>query len=256
MRTRVLTGGALTVLLATVAVGWVVAQESQIPPVAAPPEETAAAPATPAEAPRPYSTDESGLPTAPVPYEVLRPQKPRPQQRATRTPSLTPQAELPMEAGELPPQAPRVKRQAAILQAVDKVTAETLKFEAEVGKPVRYKTLVFTLRACETEAVDEPVRESAAHMTITSQPKAQPGRVRPEAAQVFRGWMFGSSAGLNPFEHPIYDAWLIACKTPPEPAATVPLAPPRATPAAPAEDLEAGQRRASVRPAPAVTAPG
>jgi hypothetical protein len=125
----------------------------------------------------------------------------------------------------MPPQAPRPRHQVAIVQALDKVTAETMRFEAEVGKPVRYKTLVFTLRACETEAIDEPVRESAAHMTITSQPKAPPGRVRPDAAQVFRGWMFASSAGLNPFEHPIYDAWLVSCKLPPEPV-VAPVVPP------------------------------
>jgi hypothetical protein len=31
---------------------------------------------------------------------------------------------------------------------------------------------------------------------------------------VFRGWMFASSPGLHPVEHPLYDVWLIACKTP------------------------------------------
>jgi hypothetical protein len=30
---------------------------------------------------------------------------------------------------------------------------------------------------------------------------------------VFRGWMFADMPGLHPFEHPVYDAWLIACKT-------------------------------------------
>lgn len=229
MRRRVLTGAGLAAVLASVGVSWVVAQESQLPSVTSPPEEAAPPPAptaAPAPEPRSFATDESGLPTAPVPYEQLAPKRPRPQQRAERsTAAPTPQPVVPVEPGEMPPQAPRPRHQVAIIQALDKVTAETMRFEAEVGKPVRYKTLVFTLRACETEAVDEPVRESAAHMTITSQPKAQPGRVRPDAAQVFRGWMFASSAGLNPFEHPIYDAWLVSCKLPPEPV-IVPVVPP------------------------------
>jgi hypothetical protein len=75
------------------------------------------------------------------------------------------------------------------------------------------------------------VKESAAHLTITSEPKAQPGRVRPDAAQVFRGWMFASSPGLNPFEHPVYDAWLVTC-TPPLPEAAPAVAPAK-VPAAP-----------------------
>ena len=39
------------------------------------------------------------------------------------------------------------------------------------------------------------------------------GGAAPPTRQVFRGWMFASSPGLNLFQHPIYDAWLIACKT-------------------------------------------
>jgi hypothetical protein len=32
------------------------------------------------------------------------------------------------------------------------------------------------------------------------------------ARQLYRGWMFANAPGLHPFEHPVYDAWLIACK--------------------------------------------
>ena len=33
------------------------------------------------------------------------------------------------------------------------------------------------------------------------------------ARQLFRGWMFANAPGLNLFENPAYDAWVIACKT-------------------------------------------
>ncbi len=108
--------------------------------------------------------------------------------------------------------APRVRGGAAIIQAIDKVTAETLKFEAPVGQPIRYKTLIITVRACETTAADEEQPDSAAYLTVDSQPKAAPGRSAPAARQVFRGWMFASSPGLNPLQHPVYDAWLISCR--------------------------------------------
>jgi hypothetical protein len=106
----------------------------------------------------------------------------------------------------------------AVLQALDKVTAETVRFEAPVNQPVRYKTLIFTVHACETTAADEPAQDAIAHVEIDNQPKAPAGAEQPPARQVFKGWMFASSPGLDLLEHPIYDAWLIACKTPAPPA--------------------------------------
>lgn len=99
----------------------------------------------------------------------------------------------------------------AILQAVDKTTAETLRFEAKVGEPVRYKGLVLTVHACEGAAADEGFTDSIAHVDVQAQPEAL---ARQQARIVFRGWLFASSPGLHPVEHPLYDVWLIACKTP------------------------------------------
>ena len=101
----------------------------------------------------------------------------------------------------------------AVLQAVDKVTAETIRFEAPVGQPVRYKSLILTVRACERTAADEPAEDSIAYLSVDSQPRTQAGRPTPGARQVFRGWIYASSPGLNGPEHPVYDAWLITCRT-------------------------------------------
>ena len=101
----------------------------------------------------------------------------------------------------------------AVLQALDKVTAETVRFEAPVNQPVRYKTLIFTVHACETTAPDELQQDAIAHVEIDSQPKGPEGGAQPAPRQVFRGWMYASSPGLDLFQNPIYDAWLIACKT-------------------------------------------
>jgi hypothetical protein len=113
----------------------------------------------------------------------------------------------------LKPIAPikRPRRTSAIIQALDKTTAETLRFEAPVGQPVRYKDLVFTVHACEDSAPELGQRGAAAHLEIDSAPRPIPGRVTPPTRQLFKGWMFASSPGLHPFEHPVYDAWLIAC---------------------------------------------
>jgi hypothetical protein len=110
--------------------------------------------------------------------------------------------------------AKRPRYQVAIIQALDKVTAETVRFEAPVGKSIRYKTLIFTVQACETSAADEDNQDAMVHVEIDSQPNGPDGKPMPTARQVFKGWMFASAPGLNLLQHPVYDAWLIACKTP------------------------------------------
>ncbi|MFN3514642.1 MAG: DUF2155 domain-containing protein [Phenylobacterium sp.] len=133
----------------------------------------------------------------------------------------------PIEAQEVapaPPPAEKVatkateeplKRQrydVAVIQALDKISARSVRFEAQVGQPVRYRSLVFTVRACERAAADEAQDDSIAHVTVQSQPRSAPGKPTPPPRQAFRGWMYASSPSLNPLEHPVYDAWLITCR--------------------------------------------
>ncbi len=111
-----------------------------------------------------------------------------------------------------PPQP--VRSGAAILQALDKVTAETMRFAAPVGQRIRYKNLVFTVKACETTGLDQPSPQSSAYVVIDLQPVPTGGRL-PAAREVYHGWMFANSPGLHPLQHPVYDAWLIACMAAP-----------------------------------------
>jgi len=124
-----------------------------------------------------------------------------------------------------PPTAPvrRARYDVAVIEALDKVTAESLRFEAAVGRPIRYKSLVFTVKACERSTPDEAVDDSIAYVTVDSQPRPAPGRPALAPRQAYRGWMYASSPGLHPLEHPVYDAWLITCRaaapaSPPPPA--------------------------------------
>ena len=106
----------------------------------------------------------------------------------------------------------RARFDVAVVEAIDKVTAESVRFEAPVGKPMRFKSLVFTVKACERSAPDEAIDDSIAYLTIHSQPRPAPGKPTPPARQAFRGWMYASSPALHPLEHPVYDAWLITCR--------------------------------------------
>ncbi len=186
----------------------------------APPAPRPAAATAPAAAPAPTAPAAPAAPGLPpigaTPAGALSP---------TGTPVEIPVQEAPAKkAAPAKPAAPltRARSNIAILQALDKVTAQTIRFEAPVGQPVRYKTLVFTVRACETTAADEPAPDYAAYILIDSQALPTPGKAGPPARQAFRGWMYARSPGLNPLQHPVYDAWLISCKTstPAAPAAT------------------------------------
>lgn len=110
------------------------------------------------------------------------------------------------------PVGPRQRRRVAIVHAINKVTAESMRFEVPVGgRPIRFnKTLVFNARACEITSSDEAQEDHIAYMEVGVQPR---GALNPlEIRQIFRGWMFASSPGINGMQHPVYDAWVIGCK--------------------------------------------
>ena len=122
----------------------------------------------------------------------------------------------PKEADALPtpspPPPPPVRSPSAVVQVLDKVTAETIRFAVPIGRPVRYKTLVFTAKACETRGLNDPLPQPSVYLIVESDSGA--GRSSgAQPKQIFRGWMFANSPGVHAMEHPTDDAWLIACST-------------------------------------------
>ncbi|WP_312166225.1 DUF2155 domain-containing protein [Phenylobacterium sp.] len=206
-RGRILAG--LAVLGALAGAGMVSAQPA--PQQGQPPLLQVPAPATPgpnggAQAPRSPPPDEEAPPAqVAAPPPVAAP--PISAEEVEAAPP--PKAQVAVKPTEA---AKRARYDVAVIQALDKVSAESMRFEAAVGRPVRYKNLVFTVKACERSASDEAVEDAIAHVTVESQPRAAPGKPTPPPRQAFRGWMYASSPGLNPLEHPIYDAWLITCR--------------------------------------------
>lgn len=205
MRLRLPLLAGLTGLALAGAAGLVQAQQQQTPPA---PAQVAPPPVTPPPT-TPVSPETEEPPVAPnAPAPNLTPAPVTAEKPAAETAKPKSQTvEKPVEPMR------RARAGGAIIQAIDKITAETLRFEAPIGQPIRYKSLVITVRACETTAADEDSPDSAAYMTIDSQPRPATGRAPPPAKQVFKGWMFASSPGINPLQHPVYDAWLIACRT-------------------------------------------
>ncbi len=106
----------------------------------------------------------------------------------------------------------RQRRRVAIVQAIDKITAQSMRFEVEVGgRPVRFaNALIFTARACEVSASDELTEDAVAYLDVSIQPRGVLQNSEPR--QIFRGWMFASSPAVSGLQHPIYDAWVVGCK--------------------------------------------
>ena len=257
---RLLAGAAVGAMAAGVVAAQPVAPEapaSQAAPRAGVPEEVAPAvvQAPPLKALK-IAPEPQTPAVAPAPPEDIAPAAPSKEEAAVK----------PAEP------ARRSRYDIAVLQALDKVTAETLRFEAHVGKPVRWKGLIFTVSACERSAPDEPVQDSIVYVTIDSQPRPQPGRETPAPRQAFKGWLFASSPSLNPVENTAYDAWAISCRasapaTPPPaapvrpPPAKVPLPPEETTPQTlelpppKAGPVTASTPKPAVSPAPLTPAP-
>ncbi|CAN5349044.1 DUF2155 domain-containing protein [soil metagenome] len=169
------------------------------------PEEAAPAGAAAPNAPVPIvsppplvllETDENGNPISPAEEKTD-------EKLAEKAPDKVDEPDVP---------APRQRRRVAIVEAIDKVTAERMRFEVVVGgRPVRFNgSLIFTARACEVTAPNEPVNDAIAYLDITLQPKgtAVPGPPR----ELFRGWMFASTPAVSGLQHPVYDAWVVGCK--------------------------------------------
>jgi hypothetical protein len=95
----------------------------------------------------------------------------------------------------------------AILQGLDKTTARVTKFPAPVGQTVSFGTLKITVKDCRKRPPEQEP-ESAAYVDIDEvlQDQGAP-------KHLFSGWMFASSPALNSVEDPVYDVWLLDCKT-------------------------------------------
>ena len=156
------------------------------------------------------------LPAGTQTITVVDPESPVPQEEAPADGEVTEEEAAEEEAAaeeEVVETTVRSRHRVAVIHAIDKTTAESMRFEVEVGgRPVRFsKSLIFKVRACEITASNEITEDSIAYVEVGVQPRAD--RAATEARQIFKGWMFASSPSLNGMEHPVYDAWVVGCKT-------------------------------------------
>jgi hypothetical protein len=93
-----------------------------------------------------------------------------------------------------------------MMRGLDKITGRAFDIVAPLNVPVKFATLTVTARYCYSTPQSE-TPETAAFVQIED---ARPDKPKRE---IFSGWMYASSPGLNGLQHPLYDVWAIFCKT-------------------------------------------
>ena len=91
------------------------------------------------------------------------------------------------------------------IKILDKISSKNTLLKLKNGDLVSFKDLsIKSLKCKNSEFDDNP--EITAYMQVTDLNNSNNDEVF-----VFNGWMFSSSPSITPFDHPVYDIWLVSC---------------------------------------------
>ena len=91
------------------------------------------------------------------------------------------------------------------IKILDKISSKNTLLKLKNGELITFKDLsIKSLKCKNSEFDDNP--EITAYMQVKDLSDENNNEVF-----VFNGWMFSSSPSLTPFDHPVYDIWLVAC---------------------------------------------
>jgi len=91
------------------------------------------------------------------------------------------------------------------LKILDKISSKNMLLKIKNGKLIQFKDLsIKSLKCKNSEFDDNP------EITAYVQVKDLTDKNNDEVF-VFNGWMFSSSPSIAPFDHPVYDIWLVNC---------------------------------------------
>jgi hypothetical protein len=100
--------------------------------------------------------------------------------------------------------------QRAVIRGLNKITGQASDYTLTVGRAARVGSLEVVARACDKSAPEE-TPEVRVYVQVFDNPPAREGE-ESERREIFHGWMFASSPGLNALDHPTYDIWAIDCR--------------------------------------------
>ena len=91
------------------------------------------------------------------------------------------------------------------IKILDKISSKNELIDLIIGEEIIYKDLAIKVMKCTNSELDDNP-EVKAYIQVTDLTKNNNDKV-----YVFNGWMFSSSPSIAPFDHPVYDIWLVNC---------------------------------------------
>ena len=91
------------------------------------------------------------------------------------------------------------------IKILDKISSKNTLIKLKNGEDLRYKDLsIKSMKCTNSEFDDNP------EITAYIQVKDLTNNNKDDVF-VFNGWIFSSSPSITPFDHPVYDIWLVSC---------------------------------------------
>ncbi len=91
------------------------------------------------------------------------------------------------------------------IKILDKISSKNTLLKIKNGELIKFKDLsIKSLKCKNSEFDDNP--EITAYIQVRDLTNKNNDEVF-----VFNGWMFSSSPSIAPFDHPVYDVWLVKC---------------------------------------------
>ena len=91
------------------------------------------------------------------------------------------------------------------LKILDKISSKNTLFKLKNGETSIFKDLSIKSFKCKNSEFDDNP-EITAYIQVKDLTDKNNNEVF-----VFNGWMFSSSPSITPFDHPVYDVWLVNC---------------------------------------------
>ena len=91
------------------------------------------------------------------------------------------------------------------IKILDKVSSKNSKLTLKIGEEKKFENLLIKVLKCKNSEFDDNPQITAYLQVIDIT------NDNNDEVFVFNGWTFSSSPSLRPFDHPIYDIWLIKC---------------------------------------------
>jgi len=91
------------------------------------------------------------------------------------------------------------------IKVLDKISSKNTLLKLKNKQEIKYKDLSIKSMKCKNSEFDDNPE-----ITAYIQVKDLTNKDKDDVF-VFNGWMFSSSPSINPFDHPVYDIWLVNC---------------------------------------------